>query len=97
MSQRSLYAAGLVPLLFAILYFQLSNIQAIFYDLAKAFDLPIQSIPVRGNTPIIMAATPSFSHVEKITTITQGLIALGYPVSFITGPECKIPRCTNCT
>jgi UDP:flavonoid glycosyltransferase YjiC (YdhE family) len=89
MSQRSLYIAGLVPLLFAILYFQLGNLQAIYYDVANAFNLPIQSVPARENTPIIMAATPGFSHVEKVTTITQGLISLGYPVSFITGTEFK--------
>lgn len=36
-----------------------------------------------------MAATSAFSHMEKITTITQGLVALGYPVTFIAGPEFK--------
>jgi hypothetical protein len=91
MPQRSLYVAGLVPLLFSIFYLQLGPFH--FYDVAKTFQLPVQSIPaihpLRKNTPIIMAATPVFSHMEKITTITQGLISLGYPVSFITGPEFK--------
>ncbi|KAJ4346241.1 hypothetical protein N0V95_005557 [Ascochyta clinopodiicola] len=34
-----------------------------------------------------MASTPAFSHMEKITTIAEGLIQLGYPVIFITGPD----------
>jgi UDP:flavonoid glycosyltransferase YjiC (YdhE family) len=29
------------------------------------------------------------SHMEKITTIAEGLIKLGYPVSFLTGPDFK--------
>ncbi|KAF1941841.1 UDP-Glycosyltransferase/glycogen phosphorylase [Clathrospora elynae] len=36
-----------------------------------------------------MGSTPAFSHMEKITTIAQGLVNLGYPVSFITGPSFK--------
>ncbi|KAG9186696.1 hypothetical protein G6011_09804 [Alternaria panax] len=93
MAQRSVYVAGLVPLLFAVLYFQLGNLSA-FYDYAlqtlqkPSPDIPGQA-PTTGKPPIIMAATPAFSHMEKITTITQGLISLGYPVNFITGPDFK--------
>lgn len=36
-----------------------------------------------------MAVIPHYSHAEKLSTIAEGLIALGYPVSFITGPEFK--------
>ncbi|KZM26207.1 transferase [Ascochyta rabiei] len=36
-----------------------------------------------------MASTPAFSHMEKITTIAEGLIQLGYPIIFLTGPDFK--------
>ncbi|KAL1653137.1 hypothetical protein SLS61_004383 [Didymella pomorum] len=36
-----------------------------------------------------MGATPAFSHMEKVTTIAEGLIQLGYPVHFLTGPDFK--------
>ncbi|XPS98656.1 hypothetical protein M3J09_007853 [Ascochyta lentis] len=50
----------------------------------------MSAIPIpRSKTPIVMASTPAFSHLEKITTIAEGLIQLGYPVSFLTGPEFK--------
>ncbi|KAL1792165.1 hypothetical protein ACET3X_009916 [Alternaria dauci] len=93
MAQRSLYVAGLVPLLFAVLYFQLGNLST-FYNYALQA-LQTQSADVTGHAstagkpPIIMAANPAFSHIEKITTITEGLISLGYPVKFITGPDFK--------
>lgn len=83
MAQRSLYVAGLVPLLFAVLYFQLGNLTSIFNHATQI----LGQQPALTKPPIIMAATPAFSHMEKITTITQGLIARGYPVHFISGPE----------
>jgi hypothetical protein len=93
MAQRSLYVASLVPLLFAVLYFQLGNLSAFYNYALQALQTPSTDIlgqaPTIGKPPIIMAATPAFSHMEKITTIAQGLISLGYPVNFITGPEFK--------
>jgi hypothetical protein len=85
MAQRSLYAAGLVPLLIAVLYFQVGSLSSIFNYATKI----LGQQPGSAKPPIIMAATPAFSHMEKITTITQGLISRGYPVTFITGPEFK--------
>ncbi|KAI4638204.1 hypothetical protein J4E93_010360 [Alternaria ventricosa] len=83
MPQRSLYIAGLAPLLFAILYFQLGNLTSLFNHATQI----LSQQPLPSKPPIIMAATPAFSHMEKITTITQGLISRGYPVHFISGPE----------
>lgn len=83
MAQRSLYVAGLVPLLFAVFYFQLGNLSNFYNHALQALQTPSASVtrqaPTTGKPPIIMAATPAFSHMEKITTITEGLISLGYP------------------
>jgi hypothetical protein len=85
MAQRSLYVAGLVPLLFAVLYFQLGNLSSLLNYGTHIFS---QQSTTR-KPPIIMAATPAFSHIEKITTIAQGLLSRGYPVTFISSPEFK--------
>jgi UDP:flavonoid glycosyltransferase YjiC (YdhE family) len=85
MSQKSFYLVGLVPLLFALFYLQSENLASMINNVSNLFN----TRPMRSETPIIMACHPAFSHMEKITTIAQGLMALGYPVSFITGPEFK--------
>jgi UDP:flavonoid glycosyltransferase YjiC (YdhE family) len=33
--------------------------------------------------------TTAYSHMEKVTTIAEGLIKLGYPIYFLTGPDFK--------
>ena len=43
----------------------------------------------RPSTPIVMACTPHFGHMEKIAIIAEGLIQLGYPVTFVTSHEFK--------
>jgi UDP:flavonoid glycosyltransferase YjiC (YdhE family) len=85
MSQKSFYFVGLIPLLFALLYFQLDNLTSVIDNASNL----LKPRPVRSETPVIMACHAAFSHMEKITTIAQGLMMLGYPVTFITGPEFK--------
>ncbi|KAF2623679.1 glycosyltransferase family 1 protein [Macroventuria anomochaeta] len=77
MPSRSLLLVGLLPLI-ALFYVQYSNV-----FLSSKNVVPLS----RSKTPIVMASIPAFSHMEKITTIAEGLIQLGYPVSFLTGPE----------
>ncbi|RAR11281.1 UDP-Glycosyltransferase/glycogen phosphorylase [Stemphylium lycopersici] len=93
MASRSLFVAGLVPLILAILYIQLDSLLTVLDDALHAIRTSSQDMlslaPVTSRPQIIMAATSAFSHMEKITTITQGLVTLGYPVTFIAGPEFK--------
>ncbi|KAJ8109797.1 hypothetical protein OPT61_g7195 [Boeremia exigua] len=82
MPSRAVLLAGLLPLL-AILYTQYSTILSALVPGKYAPSLP------RSRTPIVMASTPAFSHLEKITTIAEGLVRLGYPVLFLSGPDFK--------
>ncbi|KAH5543326.1 hypothetical protein HBI51_029340 [Parastagonospora nodorum] len=83
MPSRSLLLAGLVPLI-ALLYAQFFNPSLL--DFLRSKNAPV--LP-RSKTPIVMASTPAFSHIEKITTMAEGLIKLGYPVHFLSNPDFK--------
>jgi hypothetical protein len=37
----------------------------------------------RSSTPLIISATPEWSHVEKIASVAVALAELGYPITFI--------------
>lgn len=39
--------------------------------------------------PVLMAAVPAWSHTEKMVTIAEGLVNLGYPVTFMANDPCK--------
>ncbi|KAL6702908.1 hypothetical protein ACN47E_000809 [Coniothyrium glycines] len=83
MSSRMLLLVGLLPLL-ALIYTQLSRVS--LWELASRRSVALDP---NERPRVIMASTPAFSHMEKITSIAEGLIRLGYPVSFITGPDFK--------
>ena len=87
MPRFSSLAVASVPLLFLFLL-QLWS-PTILSNVTGALRSVVQKPTLRSKTPILMAATPAFSHMEKITTIAEGLIGLGYPVSFISGLEFK--------
>ncbi|KAF2791043.1 glycosyltransferase family 1 protein [Melanomma pulvis-pyrius CBS 109.77] len=42
-------------------------------------------LPLRSATPILIASTTHWSHVEKVAVIATELAALGYPITFMTG------------
>ncbi|KAL9085910.1 MAG: hypothetical protein Q9165_007393 [Trypethelium subeluteriae] len=44
---------------------------------------------LRSSTPIIMAALTAFGHMEKVSTIADGLIKRGYPVTLVSGSVFK--------
>ncbi|KAL9062203.1 MAG: hypothetical protein Q9157_009131, partial [Trypethelium eluteriae] len=46
-------------------------------------------VGLRSSTPIIMAALTAFGHIEKVSTIAEGLVKRGYPVTFVSGSVFK--------
>jgi hypothetical protein len=102
MPSRSLLLAGLVPLI-ALLYAQFFNPSLLDVFRSKnAPVLPRSKTPiVMASTPAFRSIHPLRaiplnhesnrfpSHIEKITTIAEGLIKLGYPVHFLSNPDFK--------
>lgn len=101
MPSRSLLLAGLVPLI-ALLYSQFSNVALWDLARGKnASILSRSKTPiVMASTPAFRSVLlcqcnaknantclSLHSHMEKIITIAAGLVKLGYPVHFLTGPD----------
>lgn len=57
--------------------------------------MAVTELPTRNGVahsskpPLVFAAVPHWSHMEKLITLAEGLIAKGYPVTFIGGPLFK--------
>jgi hypothetical protein len=54
------------------------------YLLQLPFGVPhTEPLVPRSSTPLIISATPEWSHVEKIASVAVALAELGYPITFI--------------